>query len=104
MFFLLMAVVSLLYILSAVYEWKWIRKLERYDRKRMSWETARVLYLITGIGGLGFGVAGVCSVILSSNSPILIGVGLFLAYLFANTLFNYQNNQSIVELFKNIRK
>ena len=104
LFPLFMAVVGLLYILIAIYEWKWIRKLETYDLKRMHWHTVRILYLISGIGALGFGVAQVCSVILSSNSPILLGVGLALAYLFANTLFKYRNNQSIIELVRNHRK
>ena len=104
-FYLIMAAGGLLYILSAVYEWTWIRKLERsmYFLKRINWHTARLLYLIIGIGGLGIGVAGICGLILSSSSPILIVVGLTLAYLFANTLFNYRNNQSIIELFRSNR-
>jgi hypothetical protein len=98
-----MASGGLLFILSAVYEWTWIRKLEQslFFLNRVNWNTARILYLITGMGGLGIGIAGICSFILSSNSPVLAIIGLSSAYLFANTLLNYRNNQSILELFRN---
>ena len=104
-FYLFMAACGLLYILSAVYEWRWIRKLERriYFLERIDWHTARLLYLMVGIGGLGIAVAGICGLILASSSPILIVVGLALAYLFANTLLNHRKNQSILELFRNDR-
>ncbi len=102
-FYLFMTAGGLLFILIAVYEWTWIRKFERSTLKVFSWYTVRMLYLFSGIGGFGIGIAGICSVILSTSSPILAILGLTSAYLFANMLFNYRNNQSILELFRNNR-
>ena len=101
-FDLFVVAVGSLYILVAVYEWTWIRKLEpTWPLRQVGWRTARKIYLLVGIGGLVFAIADICGILLSSNSPLLFIISFTVSYFFADALFKYRNNQSIMDLFRN---
>lgn len=91
---------GLLSILSGCYEWTWVWRLAKggYLPNQIGWNNTRLLYITSGAGGLGVGIALTLQNILSVNSIWFFVLGFALAIVLTVVLYNSRGNQSILDL------
>ena len=91
---------GLLSILSGCYEWTWVWRLAKggYLPNQIGWNNTRLLYITSGAGGLGVGIALTLQNILSVNSIWFFVLGFALAIVLSVVLYNSRGNQSILDL------
>lgn len=94
-FGIVFGLVGLLYLLSAIYDWKWPRWLSRgiYLPDLVGMSTTRIIYGLFGVGELSVGIGVTLQSIFASKSALFFIIGFALSLAVTKFLFNLRADQ-----------
>jgi len=95
-FFVFMGLLSVFYLLSAIYEWAWVLKWERrwFGPPRIWKRNIRLEYLFVATGGLGVAISFELQALFASESVLFFVPGFLSAGALTVALFNTRKGQS----------